>query len=291
MKKIISAVLRKGGTGKTTTIMALADGLAIRGQKVLCIDLDSQMNMSMAYGNFHLKQNSIFNVLVDKNFNIYDAIYPVPQEYFSGLEVKGKIDILPANSFVDLLQKELEQKMRKEERLLLALSKLDGNDYDYILIDSGPLPITDIVITNVMVASDEILLPARLEEFSYKGLELVWPRVQMIVEEELNPELKLNGVLYTQVVGRRKISNCEIIKNFETYAKEKGIYIYNSQIRSLEGIVSSQISHQTIYTPRKYNRTATLKDGTIIKKAFTSQTEIAKDYDAFVNEFLEREDK
>lgn len=288
MEKIISVVLRKGGTGKTTTLMALADGLALRGKKVLVIDLDSQMNLSMGYGNFHLSKNSIYNVLCEKGFNIYDAIYHVPNTYFSDLNLKGKIDIIPANSYVDNLQKELELMMRKEERLLKAISKLNENDYDYILIDTGPLPITDIVITNVMVASDEILLPARLEEFSYMGVELILPRLEMIVEEELNPELKINGILCTQVIGRRKNSNTDLFKKFMTYAKSKGIYIYESYIRNLEGVVSNQISHQSIFTPKSYEKSVTKKDGSTTTKKFTSTTEIAKDYNDFITEFLER---
>ncbi len=288
MKKIISVVLRKGGTGKTTTLMALADGLAIRGEKVLVVDLDSQMNMSMGYGNFHLSKLSIYNVLCEKGFNIYDAIQPVPKSYFAELEVKGKLDIIPANAYVDNLQKELDLMMRKEERLLKALTKLNANDYDYILIDTGPLPITDIVITNVMVASDEILLPARLEEFSYKGVELILPRLEMIVEEELNPELKINGILCTQVVGRRKNSNTELYNRFIEYATAKNIYIYESYIRSLEGVVANQISHQSIFTPKIYDRTFKQKDGTVIQKQFKAQTEIAKDYDEFIEEFIRR---
>lgn len=288
MKKIISVVLRKGGTGKTTTLMALADGLAMRGEKILVVDLDSQMNLSMGYGDFHLSKKSIYNVLCEKGFNIYDAIQPVPKAYFAGVEIKGKLDIIPANSFVDNLQKELDLMMRKEERLLKALTKLNADDYDYILIDTGPLPITDIVITNVMVASDEILLPARLEEFSFKGVELILPRLEMIVEEELNPELKINGILCTQVVGRRKNSNTELFNRFMEYASNKNIYVYQNYIRNLEGVVSNQISHQTIFAPKVYERTINQKDGTTTQKKFTSQTEIAKDYNEFIEEFIKR---
>ncbi len=291
MKKIISVVLRKGGTGKTTTLMALADGLAMRGEKVLVVDLDSQMNLSMGYGDFHLSKKSIYNVLCEKGFNIYDAIQSVPKTYFAGIEIKGKLDIIPANSFVDNLQKELDLMMRKEERLLKALTKLNADDYDYILIDTGPLPITDIVITNVMVASDEILLPARLEEFSYKGVELILPRLEMIVEEELNPELKINGILCTQVVGRRKNSNTELFNRFMEYASNKNIYVYQSYIRNLEGVVSNQISHQTIFTPKVYDRTIKQKDGTTTQKSFISQTEIAKDYNEFIEEFIKRSEE
>lgn len=270
--------------------MALADGLAMRGERVLVVDLDSQMNMSMGYGNFHLSKKSIYNVLCEKGFNIYDAIQHVSASYFEGVKVLGKIDIIPANSYVDLLQKELDGQMRKEEKLLRSLQKLNGDDYDYILIDTAPLPVTDIVITNVMVASDEILVPTKLEPFSSTGVELILPRIEQLIEEELNPELKINGILCTQVIGRRKNSNNEIEEALRDYAERKGIYVYESRIRSLEGVVSSQLSRKTLFAPKSYERTTLDKKGDKISKRFTSQTEIAKDYHMFLEEFIKRGD-
>lgn len=290
MKKIISVVLRKGGTGKTTTLMALADGLAIRGEKVLVIDLDSQMNLSMLYGNFHLKEKSIFNVLTEKSFNIYDAIYSIPDDYFKNIEVKGKIDIIPANSYVDQLDKSLDEMMRKEERLLRAIQKLNPDDYDYVLIDTGPINVTNVVITNVIVASDEIILPARLEELSYKGIELILPRVEMVIEEELNPELKINGILATQVIGKRKNTNKNLYNKLIEYAKKKNIYVYENYIRNLEGVVAKQYIHESIFNPKVFEKEIIHKDGTVTKRKFTAQSEIAKDYNEFINEFLEREE-
>lgn len=290
MKKIISVVLRKGGTGKTTTLMALADGLAIRGKKVLVIDLDSQMNLSMLYGNFHLKEKSIFNVLTEKSFNIYDAIYNIPDDYFKNIEVKGKIDIIPANSYVDQLDKSLDEMMRKEERLLRAIQKLNPDDYDYVLIDTGPINVTNVVITNVIVASDEIILPARLEELSYKGIELILPRVEMVIEEELNPELKINGILATQVIGKRKNTNKNLYTKLIEYAKKKNIYVYENYIRNLEGVVAKQYIHESIFNPKVFEKEIIHKDGTVTKRKFTAQSEIAKDYNEFINEFLEREE-
>lgn len=290
MKKIISVVLRKGGTGKTTTLMALADGLAIRGEKVLVIDLDSQMNLSMLYGNFHLKEKSIFNVLTERSFNIYDAIYSIPDDYFNNIEVKGKIDIIPANSYVDQLDKSLDEMMRKEERLLRAIQKLNPDDYDYVLIDTGPINVTNVVITNVIVASDEIILPARLEELSYKGIELILPRVEMVIEEELNPELKINGILATQVIGKRKNTNKNLYNKLIEYAKKKNIYVYENYIRNLEGVVAKQYIHESIFNPKVFEKEIIHKDGTVTKRKFIAQSEIAKDYNEFINEFLEREE-
>lgn len=288
MKKIIACINKKGGCSKTTTLMALADGLAMRGEKVLVVDLDSQMNMSIGYGNFHLSKYSIYNVLCERGFNIYDAIQSVGKSYFGEVEVKGKVDIIPANVYVDSLQKQLDEMMRKEERLLRALQQLNGNDYDYILIDTAPLPVTDIVITNAMAAADEVLIPTKLEVFSTTGIELILPRIQQLVEEELNPDLKINGILCTQVIGRRSKTNDSIFEDLSNYAAKKGIYVYNTYIRNLGGVVSSQESRQTIFTPNVYERTSTTKTGEKVTKQFKTKTEIAKDYSNFIEEFLKR---
>lgn len=288
MKKIISCINKKGGCGKTTSLMALADGLAIRGEKILVVDLDSQMNMSMAYGDFHLAKTSIYNVLCEKDFNIYDAIYPVPEKYFEGVEVAGKVDILPANSYVDRLQEELNAKMRKEERLLRCLQKLNASDYDYILIDTAPLPVTDIVITNVMAASDEILVATKLEPFSSTGVELVYPRINQLIEEELNPELKINGILCTQVTTNRRITNTQIYNDIKNYAEKRNIYVYENYIRNLADVATKQIARQTIYKPTVFEKTRIKKNGEEVVTKLKRKTQLAKDYENFVKEFIER---
>ena len=289
MIKIISVINKKGGCAKTTSVMALADGLALRGKRVLVIDMDSQMNMSMAYGDFHLSKYSVYDVLCTKGFDINQAIQKVPQDYFGDLEVKGSLSIIPSNAYVDKLQKELELMMRKEERLLRAIQHLDGSHYDYILIDTAPLPVTDIVITNVMVASDEILVPTKLELFSSIGVELILPRIEQIIEEEMNDELKINGILCTQVIGRRKDTNSDEYENLLKYAQSKGIYVYESYIRNLGDVVKKQKERKSLFVPKQYSRKQQKKDGSVVEKKFTSQTDIAKDYNEFIEEFIKKE--
>ena len=232
MKKIISVVLRKGGTGKTTTLMALADGLAIRGEKVLVVDLDSQMNMSMGYGNFHLSKLSIYNVLCEKGFNIYDAIQPVPKSYFAELEVKGKLDIIPANAYVDNLQKELDLMMRKEERLLKALTKLNANDYDYILIDCPPT--LGVLTTNALAASDSVLIPVQCEYYSLEGVTQLLNTI-LLTQSKINPKLDIEGVLLTMLDGRTLVG-LEVVEDVRKFFKEK---VFNTIIPRLVRLVEA----------------------------------------------------
>lgn len=289
MKKVITCFNKKGGCGKTTILMALADGLAIRGERVLVVDLDSQMNLSMGYGNFHLSKYSIYDVLCERGFDIYDAIQHVGKDYFADVEVKGKVDIIPANVYVNLLSKNLEEMMGREEKLLRMLQKLNLEDYDYILLDApGMVSITNIVVTNAFVASDEILIPTILEHYSIEGVKLILPRVENIIEEEINPELKINGIICSKVNKRRSIDNEEELSDLKKYASKKGLYIYETQVRDLKGVPAAQKSMKTIFAPNIHEKTSVNKKGEKIVKQFKNKTEISKDFENFINEFIKR---
>ena len=288
MKKIISVINKKGGCGKTVSIMALADGLAMRGERVLVVDLDSQMNMSFGYGDFDLADYSIYDVMTNRRFNIYDAIQPVPNKYYGTLSVPGKVDILPANSYVEALPDDLDKIPLKEERLLRALQQLKSDDYDYILIDTAPDRLTDIIITNVLVASDEVLIPTKLESFNLRGIALLQSRIEYLIEQ-LDVDLKVNGVLVTQVNGSRKDFNDKQMELLLDFAKEKGIYVYESRIRNLADVPKKNDTKNCIYIPKEYERKTVKKDGQEVIRRFKHQTEIAKDYNSFIEEFLKLE--
>lgn len=285
MKKIIAFINKKGGCGKTTTLMALADGLAIRGERVLVVDLDSQMNLSKGYGDFHFSKYSIYDVLCEKGFDIYDAIQHVGEEYFGNQEIPGKVDILPANAFVDRLQQSLDLMMRKEYRVLMAFQKLNPNDYDYILIDTSPSPVTDIVITNAMAASDEIIITTLLEPFSTTGVELVLPRVENVIEEQLNPELKVNGILCTQVAGRLTKNESVELLDLKAYAEKKGIYAYESYITRQNTVPTKQRERKSLFYRNAYyyDRWGNKRNSNSKK-----MLSVVEQYTNFINEFIKR---
>ena len=137
--------------------------------------------------------------------------------------------------------------MYKEERLLRSLQQLNVDDYDFILIDTAKSPVTDIVITNVLMASDEVLFLTKLEVLSLNGIKVIYPRIEQIIKKGLNSKLKINGILCTQVWDDRKDINTKIYNAILDYAKEKEIYVYNSYIRDSEQILSLQFEKKSVF--------------------------------------------
>lgn len=279
----------KGGVSKTTSCMALADGLAIRGYKVLVVDMTGQVNISEGYGNLNLNQYGIWDVLCKPRFNIRQAIQQVPQEYFGDLEIKGKVDIIPGTVKSMDLQKDLAASMMKEEKLLRAFAQLDNDEYDYILIDTDPLFLTDIIITNAMLACDDIILPIKLEPFSISGINKVRPRIEFLYEQGINEDLTINGIFCTQVIGRRISSNENGLDEIEKYAQANNIYIYENYTNNRDDAVKAQKNKKSIYVPEKKIVPKKNKNGDVIgEKIFKKKYELAKDYDGFVDEYIER---
>lgn len=279
----------KGGVSKTTSCMALADGLALRGYKVLVVDMTGQVNISEGYGNLNLYEYGIWDVLCKPRFNIRQAIQTVPQEYFGDLEVAGKVDIIAGTVKSLDLQKDLSASMMKEEKLLRAFSQLENGEYDFILIDTDPLFLTDIIITNAMIACDDIILPIKLEPFSISGINKVRPRIEFLYEQGLNEDLKINGIFCTQVIGRRTSSNENGLDEIVKYAQTNNIYIYENYTNNRDDAVKTQKNKRSIFVPEskrvvRKNKKGEIKGESILKKKYA----LALDYDGFINEYLER---
>ena len=102
-------------------------------------------------------------------------------------------------------------------------------------------------------------------------------------------DLKVNGVLVTQVNGSRKDFNDKQMELLLDFAKEKGIYVYESRIRNLADVPKKNDTKNCIYIPKEYERKTVKKDGQEVIRRFKHQTEIAKDYNSFIEEFLKLE--
>lgn len=266
MKKIISFISGSGGSGKTTAIATLADGLAIRGEKVLVVDLCLNMNLSIVYGDLHISECSIYDVIFSKECNIYDVIQPVNKKYFRDLNVLGKVDILPANVYIQKLQQKLTKMSDEKNVLLKTLQQLDGDDYDYIFIDTDHFTLCDPLLNNVLYASDEVIISTKLDAFSSIGVELVYPAIEHFVEEQLNPELKINGILFTEV---DEDINYNVYNDLVDYAQKKGIYVYESYLRRLKEVPNSQHHRKSIFVNKG--------------------SDIVENFNSFINEFCGKE--
>lgn len=194
--KVIAVVNQKGGVGKTTTTMNLAASLAIMEKKSLIIDLDPQSNSSTGLGVEN--QNRVTS---------YDFILNNTDLDYASLIVSTKIpllDIIPANMDLSGAEIELTDLPGRERCLNRALAKLQSiNNYDYVFIDCPPS--LGLLTLNALVAATEVLIPLQCEYFALEGLSHLEKTIAL-VKQNLNPSLKIKGILLTMYDSRNNLS-------------------------------------------------------------------------------------
>lgn len=207
MGKIISFTNKKGGVGKTTTVVNMAAYCADFGKRVLIVDIDSQGNATTGLGfSKSALKKSVYNVLIDDE-KVSANILPT--------QVK-LLDILPAN--VDLAGAEVDivYKRNRERILKYALDKVRG-DYDYIFIDCPPS--LGLLTINAWVASDSVIIPMQSEYFALEGVSQLMNTIAL-VKQHLNPALQIEGVVITMYDGRALITK-QITAEIKKFFKNK----------------------------------------------------------------------
>ena len=197
--QIISIINQKGGVGKTTTVINLAAGLAQQQKKVLIIDLDPQGNATTGLGlsNLESSQDTIYGVL-NGTRSIEEAIKKT--------EFKN-LDIVTSN--VDLSGLEVETAGDSERAFLLKVklgAYLNNSKalYDYILIDCPPS--LSLLTVMALVSSHSLVVPLQTEFFALEGLSQLIKTIERI-KSNLNPKLKIRGILLTMYDKRNKLSS------------------------------------------------------------------------------------
>lgn len=193
MGKVVAFSNQKGGVGKTSTCVNMAASLALRGYKVLLVDIDAQGNSTTGMG---IAKNSlarsIYNVLIDQTF-ISDVIIPT--------SIEG-LDILPSNIDLAGAEVELVYLKNREKRLRMALESVK-NKYDYVMIDCPPS--LNLLTINALTASDAVIIPIQCEFFAVEGLTKLLNTINLVVKST-NKSLTVGGIVLTMNDNRPLVS-------------------------------------------------------------------------------------
>ena len=244
MRKI-SFANNKGGVAKTTSVLNIGAGLARAGKRVLLIDLDPQMNLSQGLG------------VPSSDRSVYESMSGRCR--LSPVEVGENLFLVPSSPDLTRIESEFITRIGGQVRLRKLLSEVDGFD---VCLDCPPS--LGLLTTNSFSCSDDVIIPLTPQFFSVQGIVKLSQTIDE-VRENLNPNLKLSGILLT-MFNKQKIVHRDIAQSIEEMF---GDILFRTRIRSSVAIEEAPHQGQDIF------RYAPTSNG-------------AKDYQSVVEEFLLR---
>lgn len=213
MGKAIAIANQKGGVGKTTTSINLSACLAEKGKRVLVIDTDPQGNTTSGFG---IDKNNLDTTIYDLilgECSIGDCIIK---------EVIRNVSLVPSNVNLAAAEIELIGIDRKEYILKKEVDYIKS-EYDFIIIDCPPS--LNMLTINAMTTADSVLVPIQCEYYALEGLSQLIHTINL-VKERLNPELDMEGVVFTMFDSRTNLS-MQVVENVKDNLNQR---IYNTLI-------------------------------------------------------------
>lgn len=261
--KTVSIINMKGGVAKTTTAVSMAELLASgdkrrkrKGCRVLLLDNDKQGNASRLFGVYDREQEAGACRIIKTGHMEEKSIRRV-----SGITVDECPDIIPCNYYMELAELEIKADAMnaQHDRYKSALGEVDGQ-YDYCIIDNPPDLGMNVI--NAMVASDEIIIPVRLDSYSLDGLIELTDQINQI--KALNPKMFIAGIL---IVDYEKSDTSETAETWLRTAS--GYPVFKCKIRHSRKVMGATFYRQT---PMKYS----VRSGA------------SQDYKSFMDEYIRK---
>ena len=244
--KVIALTNQKGGVGKTTTAVNLGVCLSKQGKKVLLVDADAQANLTMSLGyprpdDLPISLATIMqDIIDDKPFDVQKGI----------LHHSEGVDLLPSNIELSGLEVRLINAISRERVLTTCINEVKKN-YDYVLIDC--MPSLGMLTINALAAADSVIIPTQPHYLSAKGLELLLRSVSK-VRRQINPHLRIDGILMTMVMPRTNIS--KEVTALVRSAYGQNIKVFDAQIPHSIRAVEATAEGKSIFAYDKGGKVA-----------------------------------
>lgn len=243
--KVICFANNKGGSGKSTTCANVGCGLAGLGKKVLLIDGDMQLNLSLSYFpeekvlEFARGEKNLYYAVKDQK-DLKDYIIPTPYE---------NIDLIPSSTLMSSVEYELFTKWQRELILARGLEKIrDSGEYNYILIDAPPT--LGGWVMNILCASDYVILPVEASPWGLFGVANMFEFLENV--KKLAPGLELLGVVITKLDARKNYGRqtMEVLNQFAE------VTVFDTVIRVDSEIEWAQDNSKPVMVHKKNARSA-----------------------------------